>query len=613
MVMDLQKVPDFDYYRERKIDLEDKSVVPGATKAPAVSKEMTAALYGNMGKVLSKVDRLLDEIKKNAPPRIPVHEQAVEVRLALRNLYPGQPADYITYLQYLDCIEYENKFYNFDPTKVIDLLTGDPSIDSRLLSQTMQESGTGMKPDEWMLLGGHFAFLMVLNRILQTFQAPNTQKAVAGKMPPGTETAATLVQVLIGLAAILLQTAITEKEAAKSLESTFGEFLSTVGTSADSIVESAKNQPPDTLMSNYSQSREGEYRANIKQYSDIYVINNPGYETWVASDDVHEIREDLRASVREEKNYATNLYNMGSEIYRVSLCGLDRSNDRINKIAAVLSHKYTKDMLCCFARFIVAIPTEWLKMLRVMLSMYAKGISLDLGAAYNAGIGAMNAKLERQFLEPVMHMIDNFFREQREKALSLLDPDSHSDPEAIRTLFLCTPIEEMFTYVLSALQKLQDFVVKYIRRYWELGQLKQVKGSLKIQILGDSKRAGLILKVLNALIMSLDAGNVCAQEDSRTPSQEDISDIINRTSLDLPSGVNIDTGDDPYADFSVNDIKDFTTLEGLPIIQPVASQEVVAAHGLQDCARARISDKNMAEFIKRASQVSEGLANANLE
>lgn len=609
--MNLDGAPQFDYFRERKIELEDKPVAPLKGNAPSVTSGMVTAMYDNMRKVVGKADRLLDELKRTAPLRIPVHDRADEVRLALRSLYPGQPEDFITYNQYLECLEAEDRFFNFDPTTMIDLMTGDSIVDSRILSQSMQEAYSGKPMEELLLMGGHFAAMLLCNRMLQVFQAPNTQSAVAGKMPPGTETAATLMQVLIGLSAILLQTAISEKEAAKSLENTFGEFLTQTGMSADSIIAQAKETPPDSALQNYTLSRESEHRAAIKDYSNSYVMNNPGYDSWVATEDVRGIKSDLVTSIKEERNYASGVYNMGKEIYRVSVCGLDRSNDSINKIAAVLSHRYTRDMLCCFARFVTAIPTDVLKIWRAGLAMAARGISLDLNATVNNFTNSLNAKLERMFLEPVMHMLDNFFREMRTKALSMLDPNSHGDPEAFNNLLLCTPIDEMFTYILSAIEKLQAFVVKYIRRYWELGKIKHVKGSLKVQVLADNKKAAALLKILDAVIQSLDAANICAQEDSRTPSSEDMDEILRRTQLDLPSPINIDTGDDPYASFNLSDLEDFKSSQGLPILKAITGD--TAEHGLQDCARARISDKNMAEFIARASKVSEDMANANLE
>lgn len=606
----IQNVPEFSHSRERRIELEEKPVIPGVSAKPEVTNEMVGALYDDIAKVIGKADKLLAEIDRISPKFIPVHKNALEVRLAIRSLWPGAQEDLLTYDQYTESLDAEYALYNFDPKKTIDLLTGDTFVDSRVMDQTMQESA--LRSIETYTMVGQFALLLLCNRMLQTFQAPNIQASVSAKMPPGTEAAATIAQVLIGIAAILAQTLITEQEITKALDQTFGEFVTASGLSSADIVASAKETQPDAFMRDYTLSRADEHRANVRDYARNHAANNVGYETWMIAEDAREIKEDLKASYREANNYGRALYTMGKDIYTITKCGLDRSNDRLNKIAAVLGHKYTRDMLCCFARFITTIPVDMLNPLRTGLALAAKGISVDLGASLNSLTSGLNAKLERMFLEPLLHMISTFFKEQKERVLAIMDPASYSSPEDFNTLLLCTPIDDMFTYVFSALDKLQSFIIKYIRRYWEFGQLKHKAGSYKVQILADSRRAAMLLKLVDAIMSSINAGNLCAQEDSRTPSPEDIDDIMRRTELDLPSTINIETGDDPYTTFTTDDIKDFTTAQGLPIIQE-PTEDTDGAHSLQDCARARISDKNMAEFIARIQKLSEDLANATTE
>lgn len=606
MVASLEGVPEFQFRKERHITPEETNAEARVREDAAISDEMVKEIFDQAQSLLDKASILDAEIERTANPFIPVHEDALEVKLALRSLYPGVQDSIITFQQFMASLEYLEKQAQLDPVKINELMTGNQIVDARILKHETTKAATDATPEELLVMGGQFLLLAVCNRMLQTFQAPNTQLAVVGKQPAGAELGPTLLQFMVGIAAVLLQTAINEKEVTQVLNESFGDAMSAMRTTPEAVIEEARNRDPDNIMLRYSQSRGEEHQAAIRQYSSDYVVNStePGYEPWIAAEEVKDIKNDLQASANEVTNYGHTVadialapYTMSAEIYKLMLCRNMSSNARLDGIAAVLSSKYSADLVCCFVRFAGAIPVDTLKQMRLMLQIAANGISADLSGACNAATDRLNAYLERQLLEPIMHVVDNFFREASESLTNLFDPSQHADPEAFKSLLVCTPIDEALTYILSALRRLRDFLATQIRRYWSRLELKNVHSSVKIEVLADSKRAKVLLRLMDSVIEALDKGNLCAQEDERTPSPEDVREYVDRLVHGLPPAVQVEVdGANPYKTFSSIEMQELRSAEGMQILRPITKDD---EHGLRDCARARVTDRTTAAFAKR--------------
>jgi len=616
----LADVPEFGYTRERHITTEDKNAEAAVKADTSVSASMVKEVFNQVDGLLEKSDTLLDEIKRTANPYIPVDKNALEVQLALRSLYPGSPTDRISYDQYIASVQFAERQGNVDPVILHNSMTGNGIIDSRILSQqTTLAANDDMTPEELLVIGGQFLMLAVCNRMLQTFQAPNTQMAVAGKQPAGTEIAATSAQFLIGMAAILLQALVTEDEVKQVLKKTFGEAMEAMNTNADAVVAEAKAKEQDPLLKDYQRSQTDQHHTAIREYSQDYVANTtePGYETWVAAEDVRSIRADAQASKNESENYLSPSasYQMSTDVYKLMACRNKEANNRLNKLAAVLSSKYTRDLVCCFVKFVGGFPTETLKFLRLILQVLSNGVSQDLGAAANSLRDSMNSFLERSVLEPILHLIDNFFREAAEMASSLLDPNRYDDPEAFEEVLACSPIDELFTYVFSGLEKVRALLVKYIRKYWSKIQMKNRFGSVKVQILADNKRAKMLLRILDEVIAAADRGNLCAEKDAITPSTDDVDDVVEKILNNLPAPIQLTPAEgaldsDPFRTFSSADLREFTSAEGLLVLgQP--DKEAGVKRGLSDCARDMINESALKPLLERGAQMAKGLRNVD--
>jgi hypothetical protein len=608
MVTPLDGVPKFSYRRERQITPEETNAEAQVREDAEISDEMVEELFDQVQSLLDKTDMLDAEVKRTANPFIPVHEDALEVQLALRTLYPEARDDVITFEQFILSLQYLERQAQLDPVKINELMTGNQVVDGRILNRETTMAATHATPEEILVMGGQFLLLAVCNRMLQTFQAPNTQLSVAGKQPAGAELGPTILQFLVGLAAIMLQTLTNEKEVTQVLNESFGDAMTAMRTTPEAVITEAKNRAPDELMMRYGQSRSEEHQAAIRQYSTDYVIKStePGYEPWIAAGEIRDVKNDLQASASEITNYgrtvgeiATAPYTMSAEIYKLMLCRNMNSNSRLDKLAAVLSSKYSADLVCCFVRFAGAIPVDTLKQMRLMLHLAANGMSIDLSEAFNAATDRLNAHLERQLLEPIMHTVDNFFRSASERLTNLLDPSQHSDPEAFKSLLICTPIDEAFTYILSALQRLRGYLTSQIRRYWTRLELKSMHSSVKIEVLADSKRAKIILRLMDSVIEALDRGNLCAREDERTPSPEDAREYVDRLVQGLPAAVQVPTdGADPYKTFSSVEMQEFKSAEGISVLRPIDKD---SEHGLRDCARVNVTDRTTAAFRERGA------------
>ena len=614
----LDGIPEFNYQRERKLNLPPTAGEPTvAPVEPEVTAEMTQELFRQLEGVIGKNNTLLAEIKRTTPTRIPVHPSAATVRTALRILYPGQSEDFISFDQYLESLDFVDKETNIDPIRLNSAMTGDGPVDSRLVSEAVLSQGTELSTEELLVMSGQIALLSIANKMMQTWQSSNTQQAVAGKMPPATEVASTATQLAVGIATILAQGIINKEDARSALKASFKDSVSSANI--DSAVDDAAAQQPDPVMEGYLKTKNAENYEYIREYTQSHVTNtdDPGYEGWIAAEEAHTTRGNLQSSSNQADKYLTSAgapIAMVPEMYKLIACKTNSANSRTDKLAAILSSKYTKDLLCCFTRFVGAIPTDQLKLMEVVLKIAANGISLDLGAAAAAVYDRANSLLEQRVLEPILHTVNQFFSRAATKILALIDPSEYSDPSIVDTIFICTPIEELFKYVLSALEKLRVMIVKYIHKYWRRIQLKNKMGSIKIQILADSKRCKVLLKLLRTALQSIENGNMCAQGDQRTPSPEDISDVLDEVERELPPSIAVVTDGDPYTTFSSEEMNSLISAEGIKVLQPISEKrpDGTSAVGTEDCARAIINDKTLKEFLARSDQLSMDVNDATI-
>lgn len=561
----LGRHPDLRYHVDRVTSVPESEEArrrADVTVTPAMVEDLAKKISGVRG----KINTLLDEIKRTAKKTIPVHDKAHEVKKALRDLYGG-PDTYITIEQYLRSLEYRFDRNDIDSTEIVMAMTGNAEVDSRILSEKQWETG-GVDPKELAIIAGQYMLCMVANRIMQPYSAKNMQQVAAPKIYPGTEVAPSTAQILIGLAALLLQVAQNREEVVGLLEESMrGTGLE--GTSADSIVSQAEAQGADDGLSRYNKARTPYYHEVVTRYCSDYVqrSNDPGYESWVVAEPLHESRAEFQQMDSELGTYGKTAeeidgskWRMSMDMLRMMLLRSEDMNKQLDRIAAVLRSEMTADLLCCFVSFVGAIPTSQLHMVRMALALYAEGVSIDLSSALGCASLRANTMLSEQVLDPILHAIDRFYNRFVNEALELLDRDNWSDPKAYDLVMLCTPVDELFEYALSGLESLKDLLKQVLAKAWRRLEVKSVKGNLSWRLMADSKRAKVFLSLLDAVIEAVERGNLCAGEN--TPTYEELEDIVNQLSSGLAAPISVETGGDPYETFNP---EPFRSAQGLDL------------------------------------------------
>lgn len=611
----LNDPPDFAYRRERKIDAAPKQPTPASAQPESASKEESLKVFSDAAKLISKAERLLAAATQMAKQFIPVHEQALEVRQAIRSLYPGAQEDQITFQQFMDSLSYVENIGNVDPIILHDSMTGDPQVDSRIINQTVVRSTDGLSSRQLATMAGQFAVLMICSRMLQVFQGPNIQAATAGKAPFGTEVAPVLAQILMGILAILLQSAMTEEDVKSAMVEVYGDVIAGSGLSPDDLIARAKSQEPDPVLTNYNRTRRGEYYDSIRGYSYEYSTNHTheGYDSWVVASEARGIKSDLSATVKEAGMYVSGPYTLGREVYDVLTTKNVSLNSAMNALGAIISSRYTRDMICCLVRFIGALPTDLLKQIRLMLQLLVNGLSIDLGSVFSAATQSATAYLEQAVLEPMLHQVDAFFNNQKQTLSALINPSSYGNgSDTMETILLCTPIDEMFTYLLSGLEKIQQLVVKYIRKIWLRVHDREFRFKVGPKIMADCKKIGFLLQIVDQVMASVESGNLCAREDERTPALEDSEEVTNTIFHNMPSPIVLDMAGDPYETFSSSDLATIKTSLGLDAIASRSSGDSDTA-GVPDCVRARIGEESLAGVLERIKALDRDLADVDME
>ena len=593
--------PDLRHYKERVTSAPADKETVERDELDVTPEQMDELREHNEG-VLHKLTLLEDEIARTTNKTIPVNDRAFEVKKALRALYPESSDTFITFDQYKRSLAYKASRYQIDSSKIVKVITGNAELDSRLLTEAQWEASDEVYPHELAIIAGQYLLCMVANRIMQPYSAQNMQQVAAPKIYPGTETAPATAQILIGLAALLLQVAQNREEVVGLLEETMkdaGETLA--GMTADELVSQATEQGRDELLTKFDKSKNPYYQDVISRYCCDYVRNSsdPGYEGWVAQEAVVSNRSDADQTVNEMAAYTGD--TMGINMYRAMTAKTSDINTQLDYIAAALRSKPARDMLCCFVSFVGSLPTLQLKLYRTALEFAANGVSFDLSSNMAAVSLRVNTFLSEQILEPVLHALDKFYRKFTGPLLSLLDRDNWPNPETYDIVMLCTPVDESIEYALIGLELLKKNLENSLRMMWRRLEVKSIKGRTTWRLLADCRMAKILLKLVDTVNELVEQGNLCARNDGTVPSIDEMETVTATIAGTIPESINVPTGGDPYKTFSP---------------KPIVAKSGISMGGVEDSKSdaqpaMRTSDciRQFANLLSMANVSSSGAAN----
>jgi hypothetical protein len=608
----ISRRPNFQYRKDRVIsapESKEAEEVMEETILPAMVAELARRNKGLAGKIKT----MQDVVTKTAREAIPVHPDAVEVRQALRILYPDRDLNFVYYDQYLNSLKYEFARASADPINLSGLLTGNTEIDSRLINREVWKASDDMDPVELAIVLGQFLLAQLANRIMQPYSSQNTQQQVSTKIiPPSSEQASAQSQMLIGLAALLLQMLENVQSVKDVISETIGKYEAFAGMSVDEIVKRAEEEVPDDAVQRHQKGQRPYWEDVIKRYCDDFVRETleTGYEGWALYPALEDAWIDTVELDREFEFYGGNIKAatstrtpMSNDMYDYYLDRLRLANEWVDKASRVLNHRYTQKAICCLIMILGRIPTKHLYLFRAGLELSAQGISFDMSASLNSMAMNGNSFIEQKVIEPIMNRIDRFIKQYSDESLEAMDPGNWakdptgqlSDSQVAELVLKCTPFNELMDLVVDSWARLGEMLKRLLRRAWRRIKAKSVKGGLSLELMAESKSAKVLLRMLNEVINAIERGNLCAQDDNRVPTPEELGDLLEGFRQSAPQTFPFVTGGDPYETF--NPVT-FTTPLGFEIDdRDLPVEDALAGTG----------DFQMADCIRRYQNLDEVL------
>lgn len=566
--------PDLKYFKDRKISGVSRPSPEARAKIDIeVTPAMVEELHRQVDGIIGKIGILQDEIRRTAKERIPVIADAQEVRHALRILYPEWDENWIHIDQYIESLHY---LYSRSKINSVDLtaaMMGNLEVDGRKLDRAQWMSSDGISDADLAIMFGQYLLCMVANRILQPYSAPNMQQIAATKIIyPGTEAVPASAQILIGLAALLLQVAENVDAVRGLIDDTVGSLEQFAGLNTDDIMAQAQAQGKDPLIDRYLQGQRPYHHDLIIRYVQDFLRENqePGYEGWDVYSPLEDTKIDMVSARTEIARYGKTeeegvnvSFNMSTDMYRLQSFRAHATNSWLDRLATLLSSKLASNLLCCLVMYLGALPTERLQMLRFGLAIAAGGLNIDVGVSFKNFGARVNSFLSEQVLEPILHLVDQHFHRFSAEVLAALDPDQWSDPELYDVVTTCYPINALFEYALNGVERLRAMLKNLIRRAWRRIRVKQLNGGWALRISADSMMAKVLLKLVDSLIQAVERGNLCAREGGRSPSPDEVENFVDRLSGGFGVPIEVPTEGDPFVVFTPTPFK---TAQGLDVM-----------------------------------------------
>jgi hypothetical protein len=620
----LGREPDIQYFRERNLEASAGSPEEIQRVDQSVLPQMVVELNRKVNGVIGKIGKLQEEIKRTAKDFIPVEARAYEVRNAIATLFPGESQDIITLAQYIEALEWSYRRTGMDLDKLITTITGNTEVDARIIEEMSWESADYVPPEELAIIAGQFLLVKMANRIMKPYNSKDAADVAAPKIYPGTERAPSTAQILIGLAALLLQIAENRDAVIGAIKKTVDDFA-ILGSDPNEIVAQAEAQGKDPEIEEWKQGQRPYLWDVLFRYVQDFLDNtvDTGYEGWQIYEAAEGFKDSMVSMEQEFDHYGRTVEEvtdavaeLSMDLYRMMLFSTADTNEQTDLAATILSSRRLYHTLCCLVIFGGAIPTKHVKLLRFALSLRAEGLSVNLGAALSTARNRVNGFLAERVLEPVLHRIDRFFHSHAKDLLELVDRNNWEDKELYDIMMACTPVDQAIEYGIQGLEKLKSMLVEQLMKVWRRVELKSVKGNWSWRLMSDSKRCREILAVFDAIHKAIERGNLCAREGGNTPSVEEIEEFVNRFSVNLPTPIAVETEGDPYEVFTIQPFASSTGLMIPEVDEDMGSgsmdnQETGAKRfRVEDCLRRSANPQEILKSLGLSIQLDRDLRDA---
>ena len=599
--------PDLEFKKKREVSQRDfhsdDKPEPDITGA-AASEGDYDELLKNMESVADKAGRLHEAAAANAGKLpIPVSEEAPDVRAAVARIDSSSDGSSISFELYRSAKDRANRRLGQD--EMLEFggkITGIASIDARRIKD-ISGGGSGGKDLLKLEFMTHFALLLLANNLMAGMTAGEAQKQTGPQGLPGLATSWAVT--LATMAAMHIAEGKSPKEMARamgdSIHSDVFTALEADGTvdrmlkEADQAAQSVR--PTSDLL--HERMGDADWHV-VEEFADDFLINTdkPGYNDWLIAEDAREADRNMKESLEEAKRYGDVVGGIGklpNEVYKIFRCRTYGTNTGLDVAAAALHTKYAADLVCCFVMWLgKSIDLDNLKKLRTLLGLLLKGVNLDIGGVMKRMNMSMRDRLKKMLMEPLYHQLRKFFDKVGKEITSWLT----ADDKKWKMLFVCTPIDEMFRYILKALRALEKMLMHFLMKLWDGIQLQNVDWRAKTGNLADKSRLTQSLKLLNGVINAVERGNLCADDSAEYPSDADVRRLARQLLGELPDypDLTLEQTGDPFRDFNPVEFDTPLGIRIAPAITSARQKRTIEEVSPADCLK-KLTDENIIPLV----------------
>jgi hypothetical protein len=257
------------------------------------------------------------------------------------------------------------------------------------------------------------------------------------------------------------------------------------------------------------------------------------------------------------------------------------------------------ELICCLTKFFAALDIEVLDKIRMLLSMSRNGVKLDLGSIFNLLRSERNKALTRLILEPLIDLINKFFKTVIDGIKEWLNKGLEEWNDLTNN---CLSLDFLVEYIVEYISKKQKELVKLIATHFDEMIKTKDLGFAVLSVKADNDILNRLLDILNAVIDAKKRGSIC--KDGEGPTEEELEGFIrgflgeNKTPFNLSGS---STGD-PFLDFNT-DFK-FETSVGISLPMDISdngkidrNSEEAFGRTMSDCAK-KISPDLIVKFTE---------------
>lgn len=511
--------PKMTYSRDRVIT--NDPVRPASVKSTQVAPiEEFVELGKSAEKLKFKAQTLLKAIDvASEGTTVPVSPDATDVRAAVQRVLGGTDGSVIPYSLWVQLIQHPyTKAARVNLEDLSAALTGDVVTDSTVITKSVD--GTNIAP-----YLAQMSAIFVANQLLGAFSGFDQAAKDATKQPPGTELGPLFLQLAVSYAAFQsvqgIENFIQAQEenkpfaevTAAATKAAFEQFQAQAKVAANSAA--AKVAKDELAKSQYDSDRD-----LILSYASNYITNTTreGYDTWIRYPFVRAVENDVTLSSDNVSRWinAKGVPLLATEvpmdIIRGFACEQESANDALNRAAAALRSRYGQDALCCLVRILSELGVKvgrdatlrylatFKKFLRLFIMLkHSFGMKQLLTNVLNGWQNKLRDAYERDILIVVRRFVFHFVQ-------PILDFLQREDLELLR---VCTPFEELTSFLLQAAEKVCDLLKRLLHSFNQSLQNRH-DANWELDLTSpELERAKALLNLLEAVEDAVNTGTIC--------------------------------------------------------------------------------------------------------